>query len=345
MSVPNADRPVASVSIDVDDLWTYLRTHGDLAWASRPTYLPVFVPRLLDALDEVGATITCFLVGEDAARDEAAELFRRIADAGHEIANHTHRHEVWLDRYSAGEADEELARAEAAIVAATGRSPVGFRAPGFAWSPVVLDRLARRGYRYDASTLPTFLGPLARRYFLRSSRLTADEAAERGALFGPFAEGFRPLRPYHWALGDGRRLLEIPVTTVPGVRTPFHLSYVLALAATAGERVALAYLRAALALCRAARVEPSFLLHPPDLLGPTEAPGLQFFPGMGLSAAAKRRLFVRALGTIAQHFTLVPMIRHAERAERAAAARGTAVAATPRGGRPAPSPDAGVPGA
>ncbi len=329
---PRLPRPVASVSLDMDDLWTYLRTHGDPAWVRRPSYLGVFVPRLLDALDEAEATITCFLVGEDAERDEAAALFRRVADAGHEIANHTHRHEVWLDRYSAAELDEELARAEAAIHAATGRRTVGFRAPGFSWSPAVLEALARRGYRYDASTLPTFLGPLARRYFLASASLSPAEVEARGALFGPFSEGFRPLRPYDWALSAGRRLLEIPVTTVPGVRAPFHLSYVLAVAAAAGERAALAYLRASLALCRLARVEPSFLLHPPDLLGPDEAPGLGFFPAMRLPAVAKRRLFVRALRAIAEHHALVPMVTHADRAR--AVARASVVPLSSR--RPTP---------
>jgi len=180
--------------------------------------------------------------------------------------------------------------------------------------------LARRGYRYDASTLPTFVGPLARHYFLATARLTPEEAAERGALFGAFGDGFRPLRPYHWELGDGRRLLEIPVTTVPGVRTPFHLSYLLYLAAFS-ERLMYAYLRSALRLCRLTGVEPSFLLHPPDLLGPGEAPGLEFFPGMRLPAARKRRLFVSVLRAIGEHFALVPMAAHADRARARAPRR------------------------
>jgi len=29
-------RPIASVSLDLDDLWTYLRTRGDPAWETRP---------------------------------------------------------------------------------------------------------------------------------------------------------------------------------------------------------------------------------------------------------------------------------------------------------------------
>jgi hypothetical protein len=39
-----ASRPIASVSLDLDDLWTYLRTRGDPSWEQRPSYLPIFVP-------------------------------------------------------------------------------------------------------------------------------------------------------------------------------------------------------------------------------------------------------------------------------------------------------------
>ncbi len=312
---PTDARPIASVSLDLDDLWTYLRTHGDPAWERRPSYLAAFVPVVLDALDEVGATITFFLVGEDAARDANAGRLRLLAERGHEIANHTFSHDVWLHTYSETQVDEELARAEAAIAGATGRRTTGFRGPGFSWSPALLRVLARRGYQYDASTLPTFLGPLARRYFLATARLTLEERARRAALFGTFRDGLRPNGAYWWTLGGDRTLLELPVTTVPGLRTPFHLSYLMYLAGFS-ESLMRAYLHGALTLCRATGTEPSFLLHPLDLLGAGEAPGLAFFPGMRLSAAHKRRLFVRVLRALAAQFTLVPMTTHAAHAAR-----------------------------
>ena len=43
-----------------------------------------------------------------------------------------------------------------------------------------------------------------------------------------------------------------------------------------------AYLRGAIQACRLTRVQPSFLLHPLDLLGAEQAPGLSFFPAMDL---------------------------------------------------------------
>jgi len=53
----------------------------------------------------------------------------------------------------------------------------------------------------------------------------------------------------------------------------------------------LAYLRTALGLCRATGTEPSFLLHPLDLLGGDQVRELSFFPGMDLTGREKLRIF------------------------------------------------------
>lgn len=303
-------RPLASVSLDLDNLWSYLKTHGDAGWEARPTYLPTFVPLALEALGRHQLTITFFIVGRDAERAENADALRSIVALGHEVGNHSHEHEPWLHQYTAEALEAEVATAEQAITLATGRRPTGFRGPGFSWSPLLLEILARRGYQYDASTFPTFIGPLARRYYFRSAKLDPSAQASREVLFGSVREGFRPNRPYQWSLASGRRLLEIPVTTIPGVRTPFHLSYLLYLAGRS-EALMRAYLGAAIALCRATGTEPSFLLHPLDLLGPADAPGLQFFPGMGLDRRRKAVLFSKVMDALGRHFELVSMGAHA----------------------------------
>ena len=43
---------VASMSLDPDDKWTYLKTHGDPAWADCPSYLHYLVSRILKFLAE-----------------------------------------------------------------------------------------------------------------------------------------------------------------------------------------------------------------------------------------------------------------------------------------------------
>lgn len=322
-------RPLASVSLDLDDLWSYMKTHGEPGWDAYPSYLDVAVPRILAFLEARRLTISFFVVGLDAERRSNATVMRAIADAGHEIGNHSHRHEPWLHLYSPRELEEELGRAEEAIFRATGERPRGFRGPGFSFSPATLEVLRQRGYAYDASVFPNALNPLARRYFFATSKLDGEERRTRRAMFGTWRDAFRPLRPFRWELGQGP-LLEIPVTTMPLLRIPFHLSYVLYLARFS-ERAAAAYARTAFALCRLTGVEPSVLLHPLDFLAPAEAPQLAFFPGMDLPLETKLRVTGTFLDALTARFDPVTMAAHAEAVERRRAARAPAFSGTSRG--------------
>jgi hypothetical protein len=304
---------IASVSLDLDNLWSYQRTHGDPEWERRGSYLPALMPMLLDLLDEAACRITFFIVGADAAIPENAPWLRMITARGHEVGNHSFQHEVWLRRYAQQELVTDVVAAENAIFAATGERPLGFRGPGFGWSAELLEVLAERGYLYDASTLPTYLGPLARAYFLATARLSPEERHRRRELFGSFRDGLRPIGAYRWRLSSGRRLLEIPVTTVPIIKTPFHMSYLIYLSRFS-RKLMQGYLHGALRACRAAGVTPSFLLHPLDVLGAGEAPQLMFFPGMDVPVSQKHRIVREALAVMRQYFTLVPMSTHAARA-------------------------------
>ncbi|GAB4374518.1 MAG: polysaccharide deacetylase family protein [Acidobacteriota bacterium] len=312
--------PTGSLSLDLDNLWSYLKVHGDPAWSGLPSYLDRLVPVVLERLAAHGLTITVFVVGQDAAEPRHHDVLARLAAAGHEIANHSFRHEPWLHLYSREELVDEIAAAEAAIEAATGRRPRGFRGPGFSLSPTLLEVLAERGYLYDASTLPTFIGPLARTYYLmRSRHLSAEERRRRAKLFGTLRDGLRPLRPYVWSTRCGR-ILEIPVTTMPLFRVPIHLSYLLYLSSFAPVLMR-AYLALAVALLRLRRLGPSFLLHPLDFLGGDDVPELGFFPAMNLPTATKLARFDLVIGTLARSFRLLPMHAHADAALAAGRAR------------------------
>ncbi len=300
-----SDKPLASLSLDLDNLWSYLKTHGDAGWESRPSYLGVVVPRFLDVLKRLDLRITVFVVGLDASLPGNGPVLRSIVDDGHEIGNHSFQHEPWLHLYTEEQLTEELNRAEDAIWEATGQRPTGFRGPGFSHSDDLLRQLAERGYQYDASSLPTFLGPLARLYYFLTTRLSAEQRAERKQLFGDWREGFRPLRPYRRLWGT-RELWEIPVTVMPLTRMPIHLSYVLYLGLFS-ERLALLYLRSALWLCRLFKVGPSFLLHPLDFASLDDAPSLQFFPAMRMPFEKKMSLVEQSLGLLAKQFRVLPM--------------------------------------
>lgn len=303
------NRPLASLSLDLDNLWSYQMTHGDPGWDRYDSYLDVLVPLVLDQLRARSLRITFFVVGQDAALERNRDAIAALALDGHEIGNHSFRHQPWLHRYTIDEIDTELARTEDAIGAVTGRTLRGFRGPGYSLSADVLRVLVDRGYQYDCSTLPTVIGPAARWYYFRSAKLTAEQRAERSTLFGGAREGLRPLKPYLWEVGDDR-LLEIPVTTLPLARVPMHVSYVLYLA---GPSPALArqYFANALRLCRLRGIAPSILLHPLDFLGADDVDSLGFFPGMAMKGADKRAVVAACLDELVRHFDVGPMERHA----------------------------------
>jgi hypothetical protein len=313
--VPTRSRPYASLSLDLDDKWSYLKTRGDASWSEHPSYLATVVPRALEFLERRGLRITWFIVGQDAAFERNHALLRGIAAAGHEIGNHSFHHEPWLHLYDEARLDDEIGRAEAAIASATGVVPRGFRGPGYSVTPAVVDTLVRRGYAYDASTLPTFVGPLARAYYFATSGLRGAERKQRDALFGSVRDGLRPLRPYRWASPHGA-LVEVPVTTLPGLRVPIHFSYVLFLAQLAPALV-MPYVETALRACLLTRTAPSLLLHPLDFLDGADAPELAFFPAMRLRAEDKLRWLERVLDRYAARYEFVTVGEHAARAEAA----------------------------
>ncbi|HEX4778174.1 MAG TPA: polysaccharide deacetylase family protein, partial [Acidimicrobiia bacterium] len=86
-------KKLASLSLDLDNQWSYMKTHGDAGWDSYPSYLDVVVPRVLDLLAARGLRITFFVVGQDAALDRNRDAIASLSAAGHEIGNHSFRHE------------------------------------------------------------------------------------------------------------------------------------------------------------------------------------------------------------------------------------------------------------
>jgi hypothetical protein len=302
---------LASLSVDLDDLWSYLRVHGDPRWESLPSYLHVVVPRVLERFSVRSLSATFFLVGQDCEVAENASVLASIPRAGHEIGNHSFHHETWLHLKSLDEIRTEVRRAENAIHTATGVRPSGFRGPGYSLSRNVLRALVEAGYHFDASTFPSVIGPLARAYYLATTKLEGEERERRKALFGTWRDGLKPLAP-HRLLVHGGAILELPVTTHPDFRTPFHMSYIIYVAGFS-RVAALAYWRNALSACLRLGVEPSVLLHPLDFLGPEEAPNLSFFPGMGMPASRKLEILSACLDALQDRFEVVPIGRYAAR--------------------------------
>ena len=305
-------RSIASLSLDLDNKWSYLRTHGDTRWEAYPSYLPKVVPIILRFLKQRDLTITFFVVGQDVLNEAHHGLFRDIVASGHEIANHSLNHLPWLHLLSREELDREIRSTQEAISEVCGVEMTGFRGPGFSISQEHLAALAEQHYAYDASTFPNILNPIARAYFFSKSKLTDEEKEQRKGLFGTYRDALRPLKPFQWNLGQ-KSLLEIPVTTMPLLRIPIHFSYLIYLASYS-KQISKAYFRLALMLCRLTRTSPSLLLHPLDFLGREDEQDLDFFPGMSLSRIEKISILDDCLDALTCRHRVVTMAEHAQTA-------------------------------
>ncbi len=117
------------------------RPHLYLTFDDGPN--PAATEAILDTLAAHGAPAAFFMVGGHVERFPATA--RRVAEAGHEIGNHTHHH-VKLHRRGPARIRAELERAHATIAAATGRTPCTFRAPHGYRNPFVAAAARRLSY-------------------------------------------------------------------------------------------------------------------------------------------------------------------------------------------------------
>jgi len=294
------------LSIDMDNQWSYMKTHGDSGWDKYPTYFNVVIPKVLGLVKELDIPITFFLVGKDLEKDGNTKEVEKIAKAGLSIANHSYNHEPWLHKYNYEQINKEIELTDSLLQSITGQKPIGFRGPGFIYSNELFKVLIANGYKYDASTLPTFIGPLARWYYFKTAELSQEERDKRRYLFGKISEGFRRNKPHYLAVSKDTRIAELPVTTFPIIRSPIHLSYLVYLYRF-DIKLLNAYLYTAVLSLKFFNVPVSFLLHPLDFVGGDSIKSLAFFPGMDLKTDEKLDIVRHVLGFLKQRFNILDM--------------------------------------
>jgi hypothetical protein len=223
-----------AVSIDLDGIACYYRIHG--LGAPPPELEHVILeralPRAARLFADRGLRVTWFVVGCDADADAAradraarvanAARLRALAERGDEIGNHSYSHPYELARLPAADVIAELDGGDRVVRAITGASPRGFRAPGYDLSPVMLDHLAHRGYRYDSSLFPApgyYVAKAAVMAILAlAGRPSGAVMTNPRALVAP-ADPYRPAMLAPWRRGQAP-VVELPIAVTPWVRLP-----------------------------------------------------------------------------------------------------------------------------
>ena len=248
-SISPADASFA-IHIDCDNLWIYETEFAVPTSERQDLIFSQALPNLLDRFSRWKIKATFFVVGRDLQRHSCVAFCKRALSEGHRIANHTLSHRVDFSRLDEAEKLREIEAGHAAIVAATGTSPVGFRAPGYHVDAAIISSLARLGYQYDSSVLP---GPTG--YLIKAYMLARGQGA-KGKSFGSWRSLFASSSPCRLAVSKDRHLMEYPIATFPYVRLAIHSTFVYSFG--------LEYLRKAVSLLSRTPGHHIYLLHAID---------------------------------------------------------------------------------
>ncbi len=223
-------RKLCSVSIDLDPIFCYYRIHalGESPEALRELVLERCVPRFAELFARRGIRATFFVVGSEldaqAAGDSARAARDRIAalaEAGHEIGNHSYSHFYELARLPADRVRDEIGRAHELLSQVAG-SVRGFRAPGYDLSPAMVDEVMSLGYLYDSSIFPAPGYYAAKAAVMGAMALAGVPSGavmtNPRALLAP-ADPYRPSPSAPWRRGQAT-LVELPIAVTPWVRVP-----------------------------------------------------------------------------------------------------------------------------
>jgi peptidoglycan/xylan/chitin deacetylase (PgdA/CDA1 family) len=224
---------LCAVSVDLDEIPNYFAIHGlpvPPNGAGSLVY-DVAIDRLCDVARAAAIPLTLFAIGSDLGRPESAARLRAAAEGGFEIANHTLDHCYDLTRLGRAEIRRQVSLGAEAIERATGRRPVGFRAPGYTVTDEVFSVLSELEVVYDSSVFPCpfYWAPKTAKIALiaargRSSSSIVDTPRVLTAPTRPYRVG----RPY-WRRakgvaddgGGGEAIWELPIQVTRRLRLPF----------------------------------------------------------------------------------------------------------------------------
>jgi polysaccharide deacetylase family protein (PEP-CTERM system associated) len=144
-------------TVDVEEYFHPSEVGTDLSssrWCSLPSRVEIGTAYLLDLLAKFNVKATFFILGWVAA--EHPKLVQRIAEAGHEIACHSHEHRLVYE-LSPSQFKADTITAVRAIGDACGIRPRTYRAPSFSiteHSLWALEILIECGFTHDSSICP-----------------------------------------------------------------------------------------------------------------------------------------------------------------------------------------------
>lgn len=152
IKLPEGKKIALNLGFDFDSssVWMESFKKTSPVYTSRGEYgAEVGVPRILNLLDKYDIKSTFFVPGHTI--DTYPEVCREIIERGHEIAHHGYVHEDPTDLPL--EEEEAIFIKGLEALDRIGIKPVGYRSPGFDFSPNTVDLLIKYGIKYDSSLM------------------------------------------------------------------------------------------------------------------------------------------------------------------------------------------------
>jgi polysaccharide deacetylase family protein (PEP-CTERM system associated) len=182
---------INALSVDVEDWFqvtNFEKVIDRANWDACEPRVVVNVHRILDILSSKRVQATFFILGWIAER--FPHLVEAIREQGHEISTHGYDHRQ-IQEQTREEFARDVAKAIQVLENIIGEKIIGYRAPSYSIVPETLwawELLADQGIRYDSSVFP----------------IKHDRYGVPGL----------PRYPFTITLGQGRELVEFPLSTV-----------------------------------------------------------------------------------------------------------------------------------
>jgi peptidoglycan-N-acetylglucosamine deacetylase len=144
---------VLTFDIDGETLWTSRDKVNKIGpvMRSQGRYGPeVGLPRILRLLKRFEVPATFFVTGQVA--DRYPEQCRSILGLGHEIGHHNYFHE-WPCKVTPEVERRDFEKGLEAIRRLTGKTPAGYRAPGWEFSEITFGLLIEHGLKYSSNMM------------------------------------------------------------------------------------------------------------------------------------------------------------------------------------------------
>jgi peptidoglycan/xylan/chitin deacetylase (PgdA/CDA1 family) len=147
---PNGARVAVCLSFDVDNELLWRRTPLPVPLSQGEYGATTGLPRVLDLLDRESVPASFYIPAMSAALHPQMiqDILKRKR---HEIGVHGWMHESLPAIGDAAKEQQLLTQSVDYLTKATGKRPVGFRAPSWAFSQFTLEQIRKAGFLYDSS--------------------------------------------------------------------------------------------------------------------------------------------------------------------------------------------------